>query len=615
MDRFPTQNNTRFYQAITRLLKGHEESIAGLQKEIDETGWKGRKPKRHQWYCYDYIVNGGNRSLILYHDMGQGKTWTSVLISEALGMNNIVISPIGTQRSFFFEIAVHKKLIDPHEDLGKITPERYRKINAIINKTYTFVPMKSSNMVKIFEQVSKPIDMEFHYETKEIGELDNTCVIIDEAHDFAVSVKNGSKNAYRIFEKIINSKNVRLLLLSGTPIVNTSYEFALLAIMARGPMKVGKTILYAFPDNSEDFFKMYFMDHKFINKRKFQERIAGLISYVGLSAETKTDMPEKKDMIEVRVEMSPKQWKSYTTFRQLEIEQEKVIRKKGSNSGGRFSVKKSAYGGNFRAFTRQICNYALPEYVDRLAKDPFAQIKDEDLSANLAEYAPKAMELIKLLDASKDMVSIVYSDFTHAGGIQSYARALELHGYQNREKGNKPGMNFVIWTSETNELKRKFIQELEWSKENVRGKELRVIFLSRVGSQGLNFRYIRQVILIEPFWNMTRILQTIARGTRIGSHKDLPEKERNVTPYILLSTMPIKEFEGETMSTDEFIYNSAMTESVENAPVLEAIRETSIHCQLTDDSDCFQCSASSKDAPIFDPNPVIHFKSDSVCLA
>lgn len=617
MEGFPNANNTRFYDQITKLFRAREGKISDLQKQIDESGWKGRVPQQTQWLCYDYVVNGGNRGLILYHDMGSGKTFTSIIMAEALGMNTIIISPIGTQLTFFIEIAVYKKLIRKDEDLGKIDPMRMKKIRKEIERTYTFVPMKSINMVAIFEKSTKSVDMNFKYNSGPIGELDNTFIVIDEAHDFAVSVKNGSKHARTIFEKIINSDNARIVCLTGTPIVNTSYEFALLAIMVRGPMRVGKSVMYAFPSDSEQYFKMFFDPQKrqMINKKKFQERIAGLVSYVGVSDQVTKDMPTKKDMVVVHVEMADQQWKEYTTFRMREKELERIVKKdKKGHGGGAFSVKKSAYGGNFRAWTRQICNYSLPSYVDRNAKDPFAQIKDEDLSTNLANFSPKAVELIKLLNASKDMVTIVYSDFTHAGGIQSFVRALELHGYANIDKEQKPFMTFAVWTSETNDFKRKFITNIEWSPDNVRGKLLRVIFLSRVGSQGLNFKYVRQVVLLEPFWNMARIVQTIARGTRMGSHALLPEKERTVTPYIMLAKMPIKSFDGEDKTTDEFIYDSAMRETEENEPFLEAIRETSIHCALTDKRrNCFSCAASSKDAPLFDPNPLIHFHAVDEC--
>ena len=48
------------------------------------------------------------------------------------------------------------------------------------------------------------------------------------------------------------------------------------------------------------------------------------------------------------------------------------------------------------------------------------------------------------------------------------------------------------------------------------------------GSEGLDFKFIRQVHVLEPWYNMNRIEQIIGRAVRTCSHKDLPFEERNV---------------------------------------------------------------------------------------
>ena len=63
---------------------------------------------------------------------------------------------------------------------------------------------------------------------------------------------------------------------------------------------------------------------------------------------------------------------------------------------------------------------------------------------------------------------------------------------------------------------------------NKDGSLIKVIIISRAGSEGLDFANIRQVHILEPWYNTNRIEQTIGRAVRNCSHKNLPFKERNV---------------------------------------------------------------------------------------
>ena len=40
--------------------------------------------------------------------------------------------------------------------------------------------------------------------------------------------------------------------------------------------------------------------------------------------------------------------------------------------------------------------------------------------------------------------------------------------------------------------------------------------------EGVSFKRVRQVHILEPYWNMSRYEQVIGRAIRFCSHKDLP---------------------------------------------------------------------------------------------
>ena len=55
----------------------------------------------------------------------------------------------------------------------------------------------------------------------------------------------------------------------------------------------------------------------------------------------------------------------------------------------------------------------------------------------------------------------------------------------------------------------------------MRGERLRVLLVSKTGAEGLDLKYIRQVHILEPYWDQSRINQVIARAVRLNSHQGI----------------------------------------------------------------------------------------------
>ena len=64
--------------------------------------------------------------------------------------------------------------------------------------------------------------------------------------------------------------------------------------------------------------------------------------------------------------------------------------------------------------------------------------------------------------------------------------------------------------------------------ENIEGKVVKYILIAGAGSEGISLRNVRQIHIMEPFWNETRIMQLVGRAIRQCYHKDLPMEERIV---------------------------------------------------------------------------------------
>ena len=58
--------------------------------------------------------------------------------------------------------------------------------------------------------------------------------------------------------------------------------------------------------------------------------------------------------------------------------------------------------------------------------------------------------------------------------------------------------------------------------ENKNGDIIKVIIISRAGAEGIDFKCIRQIHLMEPWYNLNRIDQIVGRGVRTFSHLTLP---------------------------------------------------------------------------------------------
>jgi superfamily II DNA or RNA helicase len=70
------------------------------------------------------------------------------------------------------------------------------------------------------------------------------------------------------------------------------------------------------------------------------------------------------------------------------------------------------------------------------------------------------------------------------------------------------------------------------NENNKEGNKIKVILISKAGSEGIDFKFIRQVHILEPWYNMNRIEQIIGRADRNFSHKDLPFEKRNVEIFM-----------------------------------------------------------------------------------
>jgi len=517
----------------------------------------------NQFLIREFLKNNKQRGLLLYGDMGSGKTRASALaMSEFVeDYKMLVIAPSKVSSKFDYEFT---KVGIPVNEVKKIS----LKANNLIDQVER-LPTQVENLL------AKP--------------LDNTFLIVDEAHNLFNSIANGSTNAVALYDTIMAAKNIKVLFLTGTPAMNRPFELATCYNMVAG--------YKLFPENEEDFNDVFISleGTKMINNEVFKRRIVGLTSYVGAwlaqESEITKRRPRELPTQYVKVEMSEKQYALYSTFRDKEKEEAKGFK---SNKGERFAAKTNS--SSYRIKSRMSSNL-VP--ID--GKATITDIIDSN----------KFQEIAKILKRHKGEPMIICSNFVHSCGLEDIAKLLEDNGWiqwdpdqitHKREKVFKPVYAIISGDTTTDESQE--IQDIASKKDNINGKIMSAVLLGPAASEGIEFKNFRICIIVDPFFNDIRSDQFKNRINRIDSHIALPTNQRTVKTYKLVSVIPNdvrekKEAEIEELfearkidkkekalmladlqSTDEYLYMQAHKRKVLILQFYRAMVEAAIECPI-----------------------------------
>ena len=66
----------------------------------------------------------------------------------------------------------------------------------------------------------------------------------------------------------------------------------------------------------------------------------------------------------------------------------------------------------------------------------------------------------------------------------------------------------------------------------------------------MDFKNIRQIHVMDPWWHLSKLEQIIGRGIRYCSHINLPEDKSNVTVFLHTAT------NGDCETIDHYSYNT-----------------------------------------------------------
>ena len=118
---------------------------------------------------------------------------------------------------------------------------------------------------------------------------------------------------------------------------------------------------------------------------------------------------------------------------------------------------------------------------------------------------------------------------------------------------------------------------------NKDGNNIKIVLISKAGSEGIDLKYIRQVHILDPWYNISQIEQIIGRAVRNLSHKNLDFEKRNVQIFMHGTILENEEEE----SADLYVFRLAESKAVQIGKVSRILKETAIDCILNNSQSNF----------------------------
>jgi len=279
-------NNRKLYvQKIADMLKSYKKVVADDDKNIScdtRSAGKEFETLTHQKVMLDYLnLYTPYRGLLVYWGLGAGKTCGSIAIAEGMKTNKqiFVLTPASLKMNFFTEL---KKCGDPiykqNQKWEYVSIEGNTQARTMLSKALSlsteyfnkhkgawvinmetgtnFADKTPEQQKEIDNQLNEMIrtkyrDLNYNgLNNKGLQNLtgnytrnpfDNSVVIIDEAHNFISRIVNKLNKpksvSFRLYQYLMSAVNAKVVLLTGTPIINYPNEIAILFNILRGFIK------------------------------------------------------------------------------------------------------------------------------------------------------------------------------------------------------------------------------------------------------------------------------------------------------------------------------------------------------------------------------------------
>lgn len=675
---YPHQDDPFFNEKLMRKKEFYDIMYKKEEHDVEEYSEKMCNQQifellPHQLFVRNFLsFNTPYNSLLLFHGLGTGKTCSAITVTEMmrtymnqLGINKhiIIVASPNVQTNFRMQLFNENKLelinglwnldactgnkflkeINPINMRGLSKEQVIKLIKRIIKQNYYFMgPEQFANYIN-------KITSKYDDEKSKIKHLQDVfsdrMIVIDEVHNIRnISDKPTKKISSELLYLVSNVDNLKLLLLTATPMFNTSDEIIwLLNLMNANDRRPLLKINDIFDNNNE--LKVDAETGENIGEKLLIQKSRSYVSY--LRGENPYTFPLKitpsmfmskntlNQYVKPRVQLNGKEIVKHLQFPDVCITniseyQHKLYSKVTQSIKDIIPDMKTGLGYQHLSLPIQALTITYPseefdksltdesefDYKKMVGKvglhsimkfkkstkrqfeykqsvqEKYGRIFHPDVLSN---YSAKFSFICNKIINSEGIV-LVYSQYID-GGCLPFALALEELGFSRYGNDNlfrvKPTKQIDALTFKNTDVKHKATyamitgdgllsgssnNETEIkaliNKDNINGEKIKVVIISEAGSEGIDLSYIRQVHIIDPWYNLGRIEQIVGRAVRNCSHKLLPFEKRNVEIY-LHATQLIDE---EEEAVDMYMYRLAEYKAIKIGKITRILKENAIDC-------------------------------------
>ena len=591
----PYDNN--FYENIYRKKEFYDEKLDVTEEFPEDVGGLLKHQKIIARFFSSRTLYD---QLLLVHEMGTGKSCSAIGAIEQIKADGGFYGALYLAKGEALINNFINEIVFKCTD-GRYIPENYDKLTKLEQIHRKKKNLKEFYDFSTFETFAKYIKSTSDQVLKK--EYSNKIIIIDEVHNLRIQEKISGLDIYQQFIRFLHViEGSKILLLSGTPIKDNIKELASVMNLIL-PYKNNNPFL----SYGEEFVKEYFINKgsdlffvKDSKKNKLKKIMKGRISYLqAMKSDVKVIYEGKKlgnlkHLIVKEDLMSDFQSKYYTKAYKMDTEGDKEGIYSNSRQASLFIFPDGTFGQEgFNNFikTTKITKHLLDETSKKPTKTMTFSFKKElydllkgetveETIQNVEKYSSKyASTLRNALTAQREgKCMFIYNEFVYGGGLILLGLLLELVGFakaSGKEKDEAPRYASLTNVTSTTPQIRDIINRFN-NKDNVHGKVINIILGSKKISEGFSFQNIQIEEILSPWFNYSETSQAIARGIRLGSHKELEKYYIPTVKIYQRVSIP----KGNITSIDLDMYERSENKDISIKNVERLMKESAFDCAL-----------------------------------
>jgi len=464
---------------------------------------------------------------------------------------------------------------------------------------------------------------------EKLESLDNSVLVIDEAHRIIGNSYGDAVNT--IIEK---SKNLRVILLTGTPMKNIADDIVKLINYIRPrDSQINRDLVFTNPKTNST------MEYRTNGREYLARMVSGYVSFVGgldsYLFPTQVDMGtvHKNLMFTFLTECVMEKFQQDSYIDTIENFDDALDRKSSAVSNFAFPIfsnetNKIVAGYGMEGLTNMMSSIRLHKdkafkalksfgvkgnilvTVDNKAKTIGGELLHiRNLQTFSTKFA-KCLEILGNMINNKCGLAFIFSNSVKVG-IELFEKVLLANGYLDYDPNGmytikpdtihyKTGQTYTEFMKDNSsseffpavflavtggseddtqmpEDKKQIIDKVYSIPGNNDGKFIKIILGSPVMTEGVTLKNVDTLIVLDAPYHLGSIMQVIGRGIRFCSHSSVSDEE-NPYPSVKVWKLIVKVKDSVELSTEGILYKKAEQKYILVKDVERVLQENAIDC-------------------------------------